>query len=168
MILHGEGFTLRKFKASDINDDYIGWLNDNEHMKYSNQKNLVHNEETCSLFLKSFENSNNYFLAIINSNSDLVGTCTIYYDVYNHLANLGILVAPVKSNQGIGKSVFKILLTQLEFHLKLNKIVVGTCELNLKMISVIEKSGMQFEYRAPREFLSNGEYVDNLMYAKYY
>jgi RimJ/RimL family protein N-acetyltransferase len=162
------GISLRKFKASDINSEYLGWLNDRDYMKYSNQRHSVHTEVTSTLYLKSFENSSNLFFSIEDFNAEFLGTCTVYYDSHNHHANIGVLVSPEHSNRGIGKSVFRILLTQLPLHIKINKIVAGTCELNSKMISVIENSGMRLEYRVPREFMLDGEYLDNLMFAKYY
>lgn len=162
------GISLRKFKASDITPVYLGWLNDKEYMKYSNQKHSVHTKETSTQYLNSFENSSNFFLSVEDSKSEFLGTCTVYYDSHNHHANIGVLVSPDNSNKGIGKLVFRILLTQLPIHIKINKIVAGTCELNSRMISVIENSGMRLEYRAPKEFLLDGEYLDNLMFAKYY
>jgi [ribosomal protein S5]-alanine N-acetyltransferase len=168
LLLKEAGISLRKFKASDITPLYLAWLNDKDYMKYSNQRHSVHTEVTSTLYLESFENSSNLFLSIEGLNAEFLGTCTVYYDSHNHHANIGVLVSPENSNRGIGKSVFRILLTQLPLHIKINKIAAGTCELNAKMISVIENSGMLLEYRVPKEFLLDGEYLDNLMYARYY
>ncbi len=168
LLLMEAGISLRKFKASDITPAYLGWLNDKDYMKYSNQRHSVHTEESSMQYLKSFENSSNFFLSVEDLNAELLGTCTVNYDSHNHHANIGVLVSPENSSRGIGKLIFRIILTQLPNHIKLNKIVAGTCELNSKMISVIENSGMRFEYRVPGEFLLDGEYLDNLMFAKYY
>lgn len=168
MLYTGTNVNLRRFELSDISDKYIDWLNNKEYMRYSNQRHFTHTYETTSQYVLSFENSSNLFLSIKDSNSQLIGTCTIYYDPYNLIASLGVLISPEVSGQGIAKEVFKILLSELPSDLRVHKIIAGTCESNKKMISVIENSSMALEYREPKEFFLDGKFLDNLIFAKYY
>jgi RimJ/RimL family protein N-acetyltransferase len=168
LLYKSEKIKLRKFKLSDVNDVYLSWLNDRTYMKYSNQRHMIHTHASASEYALSFENSSNLFLSIEDSNSRFIGTCTVYYDPNNHLASLGVLISPEASGKGAAKEVFKILLSELPRDLVIHKIIVGTCEMNQKMISVIKNSDMKFEYCEPEEFLLDGRYLDNLIFAKYF
>ena len=158
---------LRDFNKHQITPEYLSWLNDKEHMKFSNQRHSSHTHESALRYLESFVYSDNYFLGIESKENQLMGTCTVYYDSHNHVANMGLLISPTASNKGVATAVFRTLLANLPTLLRLNKITAGTCEANIQMLKVIEKSGMTFEYRCRKEFLSDGKYLDNLMYAKY-
>jgi RimJ/RimL family protein N-acetyltransferase len=39
---------LRPFQAADINDTYLGWLNDPEVTRFSNQRFHQHTAESCA------------------------------------------------------------------------------------------------------------------------
>jgi len=158
---------IRDFNEHQITPEYLSWLNNKEHMKFSNQRHHSHTYESALKYLKSFEYSDSYFLSIESKENHLLGTCTVYYDPHNHVANVGLLISPTSSNKGVATSVFRTLLTNLPTLLQLNKITAGTCEANIQMLKVIEKSGMTYEYSCRNEFLLDGKYLDNLMYAKY-
>ena len=51
--------SLRLFKETDISDDYISWLNDPEVVKFSNQRFMSYNRETCEAFFNSIDISDN-------------------------------------------------------------------------------------------------------------
>jgi hypothetical protein len=44
---------LRPFEAADINATYLGWLNDPEVTRYSNQRFHQHTPESCAANLES-------------------------------------------------------------------------------------------------------------------
>ena len=67
----------RRFCINDISNKYLSWLNDVAIMRYSNQRFMVHTYESCRKYLKSFEHSDNLFLAILEkSQNTLLGTMT--------------------------------------------------------------------------------------------
>ena len=160
--------TLKSFKEEDISPSYISWLNNKSHMRFSDQQHVRHSKESATRYLKTFLGTEHYFLAVFENHESLIGTVTIYRNQNNDSANIGILISPDKSGQGIGKQVFTILLERLPTLLNLYKITAGTCELNSGMISVLEKSGMELNYRISKDFKYEGGYYDNLVYAKFY
>jgi RimJ/RimL family protein N-acetyltransferase len=154
-------------KSSDINQTYLSWLNDKEHMKFSNQKYFQHTKESSLVYLEKFEETNNIFFGIFKKNDEMIGTLTAYYDIFNRNANLGILISPNKKGRGYGKEVFKLTLNRLPDFINLHKISSGTCELNIGMLNIFKSSGMSQEYVVPKEFLYEGKYYDNIFFAKY-
>ena len=168
MELTTEEFSLTKFKPEDIDSRYLGWLNNKYHMKYSDQRHVRHTEESANNFLESFTNSDNFFLSIIDPKNEKIGTVTIYYDKFNHQANAGFLVAPEVSGKGIGTFVLTTLIEGLPKIVILKKLSCGTCELNLPMLKVFQKSGLVEDYRDRNSFFFEGKYYDKLIFAKYY
>ena len=70
---------LESFQESDINDDYISWLNDKKIVRFSNQRFISHNRETSKSFFDSFTDSPNYFFKISDKNTmQSIGTITLY------------------------------------------------------------------------------------------
>jgi len=137
-------------------------------MKYSDQRHVDHSKESATSYLKTFQGSENYFLAVFENHELLVGTVTIYRNLNNDSANIGILVSPDKAGLGFATEIFTILLEYLPVELGLIKITAGTCELNSGMISVMKKAGMEFDYRISKEYKLEGKYFDNLVYAKFF
>ncbi|CAN2170601.1 RimL Acetyltransferases, including N-acetylases of ribosomal proteins [Candidatus Nanopelagicaceae bacterium] len=159
---------LVPFQSKDISHEYLNWLNDASHMRFSNQRHFRHSKESSLEYLNSFEGTSNLFLGVFNNKDGLVGTVTIYRDLFNDWANIGILISPEMNRRGIATNVFSLLLEELPGMFALHKISSGTCELNLGMISVLQKSGMFLEYRMPQELKIEGKYVDCMIFSKYF
>ena len=72
-------------------------------MKYSEQRHKLHTKESSAEYCLSFKNSDNYFFAIENKNSDIIGTLTVYQDKPNRLFDIGILIGSADARgKGIG------------------------------------------------------------------
>ena len=54
-----DNLLIANFKLSDINKNYIQWLNDKKLLKYSNNKFINYNKKKCVTYFKSFENCRN-------------------------------------------------------------------------------------------------------------
>lgn len=137
-------------------------------MKFSDQRHVEHTKESAASYIKTFHGTENHFLAVIENDQSLVGTVTIYRNLNNDSANIGILISPDESGRGCATEIFRILLVHLPVELSLYKITAGTCEMNSGMISVLKKSGMEFNYRMSKEYKLEGKYFDNLVYAKFF
>ena len=91
--LQGVKVVLRKFTESDINDNYISWLNNLDVMRFSNQRFLKHNLESSLQYLSSFDNTNNLFISIRRLSDDSpIGTMTAYISNNHRTADVGILI----------------------------------------------------------------------------
>lgn len=163
-----EDLTIGKFLEEDIDSDYLSWLNDREHMRFSDQRHTRHTLDTSLKFLNTFKDTDNLFLTIKGKNLEKRGTLTIYYDRFNHQANIGILIAPKEVGNGLGTYVMSELPNLLPDRFRLKKVTSGTCELNTAMQKVLQKSGFNEDYRDRASFLYGEEYYDKIFFAKYY
>ncbi len=136
---------IRNFEAKDISNDYLSWLNDKSHMQFSNQKFKLHTSSTSLDYLQSFQNSDNYFLAI-EVGGRMVGTATLYMNPRTNSLDLGLLIGNVYSGRGYGKeAVSEILKLDLFERLGINCVTAGTSKLNLGMQAVLEANGFLFD-----------------------
>jgi RimJ/RimL family protein N-acetyltransferase len=148
--------SISEFKDSDINTSYIGWLNNPNHMKFSNQRFKKHSKKTASDYVQTFSNTPNKFFSI-KTNSTLIGTLTLYFES-NGIANAGILIGPEYSGQGFGTETWKLLIEEIAPELQVKKLLAGALSVNRAMLNVFEKSGMQFY-----QLLKNAEVFDDTL-----
>ena len=163
-----ENLTLSKFRKEDIDLDYLSWLNDKEHMRFSDQRHTTHTFDTSVKFFNTFQGTDNLFLTIKGNNLEKKGTLTIYYDRFNHQANIGILISPKEVGNGLGTCIMSNLPKLLPDKFRLKKITSGTCEFNTAMQQVLQKSGFKEDYRDRASFLYGDKYCDKIVFAKYY
>jgi ribosomal-protein-alanine N-acetyltransferase len=141
---------LLPFGDRHLTVDYVGWLNDHELRRFSQQRERVHTPQSCRDYVRSFQGTPNHFVAIerkIGSPS-YVGTATIYVDIPSSAANLGILIGahPVL-RQGFGTEAWIGLMHFTFETLGLRKIEAGTLSVNFPMLRVFAKAGMTFDDR---------------------
>jgi RimJ/RimL family protein N-acetyltransferase len=154
---------LQNFQQLDITENYLRWLNDKELMKYSRQSFFDHDIKSAEMYLKTFSNSSNRFLAI-KINQTLVGTATVYIDDIYKTCSYGILIGKEFLGNGFGQIVWDFLIKDLSVRLGARKVSVGTLIGNAKMIKIIEKSGMDFEANLKNEGMLEGVPCDILLY----
>lgn len=150
------------FNELFITETYIGWLNDKELLKYSEQRHFKHDYQSCLSYLKSFENSENIFAAIIEKESGRhIGNINSYLDQFNRTADMGLLVGDASAQgKGYGLEAWLALMAFIFNNKKIRKITAGTMALNLAMLKVMDSSQMQRETNKRRQFLYNGTEVD--------
>jgi len=167
--LLGDRVKLAPFREADITDEYIGWLNDPIVTRFSNQRFLTHDRETCRRYLASFEGTPNLFLSIRKQDDDRpIGTMTAYINRHHGTADLGILVGDRSGwGQGYGKDAWDTLSRLLLEESGIRKLTAGTLEPNEAMVHIAHCSGMELEARRRSQELFEGEPVDVLHFAKF-
>ena len=158
--------TIQSFQERDISVDYLRWLNDKSAMRFSNQRFLTHTQSSCKRYLASFHNTSNHFLAIHDRCQNLVGTMTMYFQDMHGTVDLGIMVGPECSGQGIGARAWLTAVSYLESDQNIRKITAGCASLNTPMIKLAEKSGMTLEGRRLQQEVYDEVAVDILLYGK--
>lgn len=161
-----QGLTIDFFTQKDITNTYLTWLRDRDLMKFSDQQFLVHDVSSCEKYVQSFQNSQNLFLKI-SSPSYMVGTATIYIDVFHETANAGILLGSEWIGQGFGKIAWSFLVNDLAPSVGIRKISAGTASGNIAMIKLFEQAGMTMEAKLDREKKYQGSFYDVLIYTKF-
>jgi RimJ/RimL family protein N-acetyltransferase len=167
--LIGHGIYIRPFNASDITSRYLGWLNNNHVTKYSNQRFKQHNLESSNNYFISFQDTTNHFLAICDCiNDNLVGTLTVYHNTHHQTADIGLLVGdPDSWGKGIGLDAFTTVVNSIEKSGFIRKITAGTVRPNVRMIRIIERTGLLLEATRHDHEILEGCPVDILLYAKF-
>jgi [ribosomal protein S5]-alanine N-acetyltransferase len=167
--IKGSKVMLRRFSVSDIGDDYLGWLNDSQLMRYSNQRFAHHDRQSSLRYLASFEGSPNFFLSIRDLVDDsLLGTMTAYIAPHHSTVDMGILIgAPAARGRGIGLDAWSTLMAWLLDKQGLRKVTAGTLACNTAMLKIIHSSGMEADGVRRHQELVGGSVQDILYFARF-
>lgn len=161
--------TLREFRQGDITDDYIGWLNNREVVRFSNQRFRIHDRASCETYFKSFENSDNLFISI-QRKADIkaIGTLTAYLNRRHSTADIGIMVGESAAwGGGFGLEAWQLLTDWLLQVAGLRKVTAGTLACNIGMIRIAERSGMVEEGRRFAQEIVDGEPQDIIYFSRF-
>ena len=169
MKLTTDRLLLRPFKPSDIDTRYLGWLQDPEVTRFSNQRFRQHTLESCAAYQRSFSGSANTFLVIEHRADQVpIGTMTIYRANNHGTADIGLLLGDrTYWRQGLGVEAWSAVLQTLLKEPGLRKVTGGTARPNTGMIKIMEKSGMHLEAIKQRQELIDGQETDLLYYARF-
>lgn len=160
-------YSFNHMKRRDLTKEYLSWLNDKFHMRWSNQRVKKHTKLTSKKFLDKHDKNENLFLSI-NYRNEMIGTVTIYIDGINKVGTAGILISNKISGQGYGKVAWNLLVNQISILLDLRKIKVGVAEGNFAMRNIIEHSGMKLEAVLKDDLVFDDFTADLLIYSKFF
>ena len=144
MYLETKRLKLSSFQIQDINNEYIEWLSDSEHMKYSEQQFTVHDYISSVNYFDKFDFINSFFLKISFENK-MIGTITIFLDKKEKITigNIGLLIGPAFTGVGFGLEAWQGV---KKYFGELNSptiILAGTRKNNDSMNRLAIKSGMR-------------------------
>lgn len=167
--LRTELVNIRMFSMDDINELYIGWLNDKEVVKYSNQRFIQHTRESCINFYDSFKQSQSLFLAIENiGDESMIGTLTIHCNTNHGTADIGILLGDKNYwGKGYAKQAWCSVVDLLSNVPNIRKVTAGTLNCNLPMIGLMEASNMKLDAIRSSQELVDGQAMDIVYYARF-
>lgn len=169
--IHLEGAKVRldSFTDADIGDVYVGWLNDPQVVRFSNQRFRAHSLESCRAYLASFEGSENLFLAIRRREDGAhIGTMTVYRSIQHGTADVGIMIGERSCwRGGCGQDAWDTLLRWLLARGDIRKVTAGTLACNKGMVRLMERSGMTLEGTRQAQELVEGEPQDIVLYGKF-
>ena len=160
---------LRPFQPDDITAAYLGWLNDPEVTRFSNQRFRQHTAESSAAYLASFVDTANSFLLIEQSSEGRpIGTATVYRSPQHGTADMGLMVGERRCwGQGYGREAWQAVLEALLAEAGMRKVTGGTARPNQAMVRIMEQSGMELEAVRARQELIEGQPVDLLYYARF-
>jgi RimJ/RimL family protein N-acetyltransferase len=167
--IKGSAIVLKPFLVADINDAYIGWLNDKNVMKFSNQRFFEHSMESCLRYQASFQGTDNLFVSIRSLSDDkLIGTLTAYVASNHGTVDVGIMIGDSTLwGMGYGLDAWITMTNWLLGRKGIRKLTAGTLACNLGMIKLMERSGMVLEATRKSQEIVEGSPVDMLYYAKF-
>ena len=124
----------------------VGWLNDPDVVRFSEQRHVTQNPIVQALYIKSFSAPNEY-LGIYDVNNLLIGTMTVYRDLPNRTANVGIMIGEKAAwGKGYGLEAWKTVCDDL-FKNGLRKVEAGCMSINYRMMAICQHYGMVEEGR---------------------
>jgi len=148
----------------------VGWLNDPEVVRYSEQRHRRHTLESCREYLRSFSGTPHYFWAITVGESlhDHIGNVNAYVDIPNQVADVGIMIGEREAwNQGYGLEAWQAVCNYLLNDVGIRKVTAGTLVVNLGMLAIMKNIGMVEDGRRSRHYLFEGRETDTIHFALY-
>lgn len=167
--LVGRRVRLRRFAAADITPYYLGWLQDAEALRFSNQRFRPHDAASARAYLDSFAGSPNLFLVICDCDSgEALGTMTAYASVPHATVDVGILVGErARWGRGLGREAWCLLVDWLLGAARVRKLTAGCAAGNLGMLRLMAAAGMQHEATRRAQEIIDGEPHDLVYYARF-
>lgn len=166
--VENEKTKIRVFEERDICVQYIGWLNDKEVVRFSNQRFICHDRKNCKDYFDSIDEKS-WFLLVENKKDGLMlGTISVHFNLNHGVADIGILIGEKSSwGKGVGGDAWSAVVDILAGLKGIRKITAGTLACNLGMISIMKKCGMEADgYRRAQEECDD-DIHDILYFAKY-
>ena len=157
--------TLPSPEYEERMEKIVGWLNDPDTMRYSEQRHLNHHVSLQKVYIAMMHEPNKYME--IHYGKSLIGTISAKVDRNNDVADVGILIGERRVwGKGFGTEAWKAFCDHLLGH-GIRKIEAGAMAINYGMIHVFRKTGMHEEGRRSGHFLVGNELVDLTMWARF-
>ncbi|MCD4743181.1 MAG: GNAT family N-acetyltransferase [Desulfobacteraceae bacterium] len=158
-----ERLLIVPFSQQYLTSRYVGWLNNFELMRYSEQRHKTHTLESCEFYLHSFNNTPNMFWAVEETMNGLghIGNINAYIDIHNKIADVGILIGETDAQGfGYGYEAFKGIADYIFANLGIRKLTAGTVSANSSMIKLMKKMKMIEDGVRRRHYLIEEKEVD--------
>jgi ribosomal-protein-alanine N-acetyltransferase len=167
--VHGAKVWLQPFVQADITDRYLGWLNDPQVVRFSNQRFRKHDMANSRSYLASFDGTDNLFLSVRRADTGVaVGTLTVYVTRHHGTADVGILIGDTTVwGLGLGQDAWDTISNWLLQHANVRKITAGTLACNHGMLAVMKRSGMHYEATRMAQEIVAGQAEDIVYYARF-
>ena len=146
-----DGPLIVPFTERHITPEYLSWLNDPALMRYSEQRHVYHDGDSCLEYAQG-----RWMRAVING--DMVGTVAADIDTPNGVADLGILIG----KPGNGLAAWKLALGELSGY---RMITAGCMECNVPMLKILHRT-MRYSHRIRGRFLFESKPMDGIYYVR--
>lgn len=168
--VRGTKVLLLPFAQAHITDRYLGWLNNPQVVRFSNQRFRNHDMASSLVYLASFEGTDNIFLLVRRADTGAaIGTLTAYIKRHHETADVGVMIGDTKVwGQGFGQDSWDTILNWLILSAKLRKVTAGTLACNHGMVAVMKRSGMYCEATRRAQEIVEGQAVDVVYYARFH
>lgn len=162
-IIKTKRLLLEPFSEKHLTKVYVGWLNDLEVVRFSEQRHRKHTLESCRKYIDSYIGTQNRIWAICVLNDELlhIGNITAHVNTDNNIADVGILIGAKEVwGKGYGTESFVAVLNYLIENLGIRKVSAGALSTNTRMLKVMEKSRMVDDGRRSKHYIWEGQKVD--------
>lgn len=152
---------LLPFMERHLTQRYVGWLNDPEVVRYSQQKHRKHTMESCRSYIASMKNAPFWAIEV---DSQHVGNISVAIDYHNEAADISILIGERSLwGQGYGLEAWNLAIESMR-QMRMRLITGGCMATNKGMLRVMEKSGMKPYFVRKNYFCDDDGLVDSVHY----
>jgi len=162
-VIDTERLRIEPFSSEHLTERYVGWLSDQEVVKFSEQRYVKHTLDSCRAYWYSFSGTPNFFWALVVKDSEIghVGNVTAYVDRSRSSADLGILVGERRVwNKGYGREAWLAVCRYLFEREDISRITAGTLVVNQAMLGIMRSAGMVRDEQRNGKSLYQGAEVD--------
>jgi len=163
-LMTGEKVYLRPLGRDDLNETYLGWLNDPEVTRYLEARLSSYNKSKLEDYYDHFEGAPDIrFLAVVEKNSNLhIGNVKLEPINWVHRTTVfGILIGDKsKWGKGYGTEATRLAVEYAFEHLNLRKVSLGVVTTNIAAVKTYEKLGFVTEGTKRQEVLMCGKLED--------
>lgn len=166
--LRGRQVRLESFVEADLTPAYVGWLNDPQVVRFSNQRFHTHTLDSCRVYLAGFEQSPNLFLSVKTLGGRPIGTMSAYRSVPHGTVDVGIMIGEREYwSAGYGQDAWDTLIGWLLAQEEIRKVTAGALACNKGMVRLMERSGMTLEGVRRAQEIVEGEPQNVVLYGKF-
>lgn len=162
--LAGKKLYLRALEATDIGEEYVGWLNDPEVTRFLGAGRFPTTPESLRRYLERFQDpATNLIFAIVDKKTEQhIGNVTInHINWVTRTADTGLIIGRKEFwGRGYAFEAWTLLLEYAFERLGLRKIIAGAVDSHAGSLTVLKKLGFRVEGVLRAEYLIEGEYHD--------
>jgi ribosomal-protein-alanine N-acetyltransferase len=162
----GALIVLRPLERSDLNESYLGWLNDPEVTRYTETGTFPSTAEDLDNYYRSVTGSRNdvIFAIVEKASGQHIGNVKLGPIHWVHRSAIfGILIGEKKSwGKGIGLEATRLAVEYGFYKLNLNRIDLGVFAEHDSAVRCYEKAGFKVEGCMRQDLFLAGEYKDRL------
>lgn len=160
-MLEGLHVVLQPLDASEVSDDYVGWLNDPESFRYLDTK-FGQTRASVRHYVESIQPPNLLCRIVEKGQRRHVGNLALHQiHPVHRSAELGILIgASDARGKGYGREACELIIRYAFDHLNLHKITAGTVDKNVAMKQVFLSLGFSIEGTLVQQYYLEGTYHD--------
>ncbi len=162
--LWSEKLYLRPLEDSDLNEEYVQWLNDPEVTRYLGVGRFPQTQASIRQYLERFQDSTtDLILAIVDRKSNQhIGNITLNRISWiDRTADTGLMIGRRQFwGKGYAFEAWGLLIEHAFQTLGLRKIVAGAMVEHAASIAVLKRLGFQVEGVLRGQYFIDGEYRD--------
>ncbi len=162
---------LRPLSISDITQEYINALNDDEVVKLTEARHQKWDEESVKRYVResNFEGVSQLTGIFLRESDKHIGNIRLFnFSAKHKRAELGIMIFDKSQwSKGYGAESLMAITNYAFSELKLHKICADYYSVNVASSEMFKKAGFEIEGVFKEHFLLDGEHVDSVRIAKF-